>query len=155
MDDMRDLIAEFGLFAGLPKETIELAAGCAKNVAFDAGARILTEGHSAETFYLIRRGRASLQVRRPSGKAILIETLGPGSVLGLSWLVPPYRWHFDAVALEPVGAVAIDGACLRGKADADSSFGYGLLQRISQVLLERLQSTRERLLDVYGSDLSR
>jgi CRP/FNR family cyclic AMP-dependent transcriptional regulator len=154
MEEMHDLIGEFPLFSGLPKETIELAAGCAHNVAFDTGARILTEGHSADTFYLIRRGRVSLQVRKPSGKAIVIETLGPGSVLGLSWLVPPYRWHFDAVALEPIGAVAVDGACLRGKADADSSFGYGLLQRIAQVLLERLQSTRERLLDVYGSDLA-
>ena len=54
--------------------------------------------------------------------------------------------------MEPVGAIAIDGACLRGKADADPAFGYALLQRISTMLLDRLQSTRLRLLDLYGDD---
>ena len=41
--------------------------------------------------------------------------------------MPPYRWTFDARALETVGAVAIDGACLRAKAQADPAFGFALL----------------------------
>ena len=153
MEPMTELIAESPLFAGLPPATIELAAGCARNVAFGAGTRILTEGETAATFYLIRRGRVALQVRRPTGKPIVIETIGPKGILGLSWLVAPHRWQFDGVALEPVGAVAIDGACLRSKADDDPTFGYGLLQRISEVLLERLQATRTRILDIYGREL--
>ena len=49
-----------------------------------------------------------------------------------------------------VRAVAVDGACLRGKCDADPAFGYELMRRFSQVMLDRLQATRLRLLDVYG-----
>lgn len=154
MESMSDLIGESPLFAGLNPTAIELAAGCARNVTFEAGDRLLSEGEHADTFYIIRRGHAAIQVRRPSGKPIVIETLGPGKVLGLSWLVPPYRWHFDAVASERMGAIAIDGACLRRKADADADFGYSVLQRIAQVLLERLQATRTRLLDVYGRDVA-
>jgi CRP/FNR family transcriptional regulator, cyclic AMP receptor protein len=154
MESMSDLISNSPLFAGLDASAIELAAGCATNVAFESGTRLLSEGEDAETFYLVRRGHVAIQVRRPSGKPIVVETLGPGKILGLSWLVPPYRWHFDAVATEAVGAIAIDGLCLRGKADADPAFGYSILQRIAQVLLERLQATRTRLLDVYGRDLA-
>jgi CRP/FNR family transcriptional regulator, cyclic AMP receptor protein len=154
MESMSELIAESPLFAGLDPSAIELAAGCAKNVIFEPGSRMLIEGEAASTFYLIRRGRVSLQVRRPSGKPIVIETLGRGEILGLSWLVPPFRWNFDAVATEAVGAIAIDGLCMRGKADADPAFGYSILQRIAQVLLERLQAARTRLLDVYGRDLA-
>ncbi|MGA8295525.1 MAG: cyclic nucleotide-binding domain-containing protein [Acidimicrobiales bacterium] len=150
---MNELIAETPLFSGLGASAIDLAAGCATNVAFDEGERLLLEGEEADTFFLIRRGQVAIQVRRPSGKPIVIETIGPGKILGLSWLVPPYRWHFDAVATEPVGAVAIDGLCLRKKADEEPAFGYAILQRIAQVLLERLQATRTRLLDVYGRDL--
>ncbi|HMK11192.1 MAG TPA: hypothetical protein VK461_06405, partial [Acidimicrobiales bacterium] len=62
----------------------------------------------------------------------------------------PYRSHFDVVALEEVSAVALDGACLRGKCDEDPAFGYELTRRIAQVVIERLQATRMRLLDVYG-----
>jgi CRP/FNR family transcriptional regulator, cyclic AMP receptor protein len=154
MESMSELIAANPLFAGLDRSVVELASGCATNVAFEAGSRILDEGGDAETFYLIRRGHVMIQARRPNGKPIVIETLGPGKILGLSWLVPPYHWHFDAVAGDAVGAIAIDGLCLRNKADADPAFGYSILQRIAHVLLERLQATRTRLLDVYGSDLT-
>jgi hypothetical protein len=49
--------------------------------------------------------------------------------------------------------VALDGACLRGKCDQDPALGYALMQRVSAVLYERLQDTRIRLLDVYGSPM--
>ena len=46
--------------------------------------------------------------------------------------------------------VAFDAACLRGKADADPVLGYELMRRFIPVIVERLQATRVRLLDVYG-----
>jgi hypothetical protein len=46
--------------------------------------------------------------------------------------------------------VEFDGACLRGKCDADPQLGYVLLTRFTQVLVERLQATRFQLMDVYG-----
>ena len=79
-----------------------------------------------------------------------IETLEAGEVLGWSWLFPPYRWHFDARALSLVRATIFDGACLRGKCEEDAQLGYDLMSRFAQVVIERLQSTRLRLLDVYG-----
>jgi len=141
MEEMSDLIAKNSLFAGLPDSTIELAVGCAQNVAFEPGARILVEGEPADTLYLLRRGRVALQVQRPSGKPLVIETIGPNSVLGWSWLVPPSNCQ------------RYGGTSLRAKADADPVFGYALLKRISGVLLSRLQSTRVRLLDLYGHSL--
>jgi len=72
-------------------------------------------------------------------------------VLGWSWLFPPYRWHFDAHATTVVRATAFDGTCLRGKCDADPALGYELTSRFAQTLIERLQWTRLRLLDVYGN----
>ena len=49
-----------------------------------------------------------------------------------------------------MSAIAFDGACLRGKCEADHDLGYELMRRIAQVIIERLQATRLRLLDVYG-----
>ena len=46
--------------------------------------------------------------------------------------------------------IAFDGACLRGKCDADHELGYELMQRFAGVMLDRLQATRLQLLDVYG-----
>ena len=126
--------------------------GCARNVVFDAGALLLAEGEPADTLYLLRRGRVALEVHSPGRGTLVIETLDAGAAVGWSWLFPPYRWHFDARAIEPVGAVAVDARCLRDKADADPAFGYELMKRVSAVLLDRLQATRLRLLDLYGND---
>lgn len=149
-DDLAVLVAEHPLLAGLPGEVSQLVAGCARNVAFPAGHLILVEGEPANTLYLLRRGRVALEVNAPGRGPLEIEVLGVGSSLGWSWLFPPYRWHLDARALDPVGAIAVDAACLRGKAEDDPAFGYQLMKRVTSVLLERLQATRYRLLDVYG-----
>jgi CRP/FNR family cyclic AMP-dependent transcriptional regulator len=124
--------------------------GCAQNVHFREGEVLFRTGKPADTFYVIRKGRVNLEVHDPRHQAMVISTLGDGEVAGWSWLVPPYRWMFDARAVTPVSAVAFDGACLRGKCDEDPALGYALMQRVAQVMYERLQDARMRLLDLYG-----
>jgi CRP/FNR family transcriptional regulator, cyclic AMP receptor protein len=136
----------------LPPTAVEQVAGCSRNVAFAAGQLLLAEGDPADTLYLIRRGRVGIEVYAPGYGPVVIETVGPRGEVGWSWLFPPYRYHFDARAIEPVGAVAVDGICLRNKADAEPALGYALMKRVSGILLERLQATRVRLLDLYGSN---
>ena len=84
----------------------------------------------------------------------LTDALGraAGEVLGWSWLYPPYRWNFDARAVEPVRAFALDGNCLRAKCEADHDFGYELVKRFLQQVHMRLERTRLQLLDVYRAD---
>lgn len=146
-----DLVAAHPLFSGLPDSDVAMVAGCARNVVFEPGDLLFAEGGAADTFYLIRRGQVSIDVHAPGRGPVVIETRGPGDVVGWSWLVPPYQWTFDARAHDAVGAIAVDGACLRAKAQADPAFGYALLSRVSTELLARLQATRLRLLDLYGN----
>lgn len=150
MSSIDELVGVHPFAAGLSVEHLALMAGCAQNVAFDAGTLLCAEGESADTFYLLRRGHVSIEVHQAGRGPIVIETVGPGDAVGWSWLVAPFRWTFDARALDPVGALAIDGACLRAKSFEDATLGFALLSRVSQELLERLQATRIRLLDLYG-----
>lgn len=150
MRSIDELVGAHPFAAGLNAEHLALVAGCAHNVSLDAGAMLCVEGASADTFYLLRRGQVSIEVHQAGRGPIVIETVGPGDAVGWSWLVAPYRWTFDARALQPVGALAIDGACLRAKSLEDSALGFALLSRVTQELLERLQATRVRLLDLYG-----
>jgi CRP/FNR family transcriptional regulator, cyclic AMP receptor protein len=145
-----DLVSAHPLLAGLPGDAVANVAGCARNVAFERGSLLLAENDPADTLYLLRRGSVSIEIHAPGRGPIVIETVGPGAVVGWSWLVPPYRWRFDARAASAVGAVAVDGTCLRSKADADPALGYLLVQRVAAILVERLQMTRLRLLDLYG-----
>jgi CRP/FNR family cyclic AMP-dependent transcriptional regulator len=152
MQTLDEIVAESPVFQGLPQHQLQLIAGCAQNVGFEQGARLFREGEPADTFYLVRKGRVALSAHAPARGAVVIETLDPGEIVGWSWLFPPYVWHFDARAVDEVRAVAFDGACLRGKCEADPSLGYDLMSRFGSVMIDRLQHTRLRLLDVYGSN---
>lgn len=145
------LLADHELFAGLDPSTLALLSRCASNVAFAAGERIFAEGEPAERFWVIRRGRVALEVVSPGAGELTIETLGPGSVLGWSWLAPPYRWRFDAVCREGTGAVVFDVACLRARMESNPLVGYQLMSRFLPIMVDRLQATRLRVLDLYRS----
>lgn len=151
MRTLEDLLGESPVFAGLEPAHRALVAGCGRNVVVPAGQRLFREGERAETFYLVRSGRVALVIHVPRRGDLTVETIEAGDVLGWSWLFPPYTWHFDARAVEEVHAVAFDGACLRGKCDDDPVLGYELLRRFGKVMIDRLQHTRMRLIDVYGS----
>ena len=146
------LIHDAPIFHGMSPEAVELVSGCASNVRFADGEMLFREGDDAAVFYVIRHGRVALEMFVPSRGPVTIETVDAGEVIGWSWLFPPYRWHFDAQALGLVRATVFDAACLRQKCEQDTAFGYDLMGRFAQVLIERLQWTRLRLLDVYGNN---
>jgi CRP-like cAMP-binding protein len=150
METIDAVLRDVPVFAGLAPEQLGLIAGCGSNVRFAEGEVLFREGDPADTFYVLRHGSVALETFVPARGAITIETLEAGEVVGWSWLFRPYRWHFDARALSLVRATAFDGACLRGKCEDDPRLGYELMSRFAQVLIERLQWTRLRLLDVYG-----
>src|SRR5262245_45835913 len=151
MQSLEKVIAAEPFFAGLDPERMSLLAGCAGTVRFDAGATIFRQGDPADLFYVLRYGAVALETFVPGRGPVVIETLEAGEVLGWSWLFEPYRWHFDARALGVVRATGFDGACLRGKCEDDPVLGYELMGRFAQVVIERLQWTRIRLLDLYGN----
>ena len=155
METIETLLRASPVFERLQPDRLALVAGCASNVHFDQGAVIFREGDQADTFFLVRHGSVALEMFVPARGSAVIETIEAGDVVGWSWLFPPYRWHFDARALTPVRATSFDGACLRGKCNDDPALGYDLLSRFAQVLIERLQWTRLRLLDVYGDGRAR
>ena len=150
MEGLERIIREQPFFAGLAAEFCDLLCGCAANVRFEAGQYLFHEGRPADRFYIVRHGRVALELTAPGRGALTFQTASEGEIVGLSWLVPPYHWTYDARALGLVRAIALDAACLRGKCEEDHDFGYEMMKRFMPVLIQRLQATRLQMLDVYG-----
>jgi CRP-like cAMP-binding protein len=138
--------------AGLPEGTVDIIAGCARWATFDTGQLLLREGEPADTLHLVHRGRVVIEMHQPGDGGLSIETVGAGHVVGISWVSPPYRWQFDARALEPVTTMAVDVGQLRAELGRRPALGFALLDRLASVLAERLQSTRIRVLDLHRLD---
>ena len=154
MRTIADLVREMPIFEGLREEDLDLIAGCGSNSTFRDGEYLFHEGDEADVFYAIRSGTVALELAAPARPPLVIETLHEGDLLGWSWLFAPYRMRFDARAVGTVRTIAFDGGCLRGKCETDHDLGYELMTRFAAIIIERLQATRMRLLDVYGHPVS-
>lgn len=144
-------LAAFPVFGQLSDAEREVIASTARTVRFAAGERLFSEGHPARGCWLIHDGRVALDLAVPGRGQVVLQTLGPGDILGWSWLVPPYRWHFGATSVLPTVATELDTERLRTLAMQDPRFGYTLVLTLFEEVLQRLQATRARLLDLYAS----
>lgn len=146
-----DQLARFVPFARLSPAQRAAVALTARPVSYPEGTRLFDEGQDAKGCWLIQTGQVALQSDVPGRGPVTVHTLGPGDMLGWSWLVPPHHWHFTATARTPVTALALDTVALRALADGDPALGYPLLLGVLEAALARLQATRWRLLDLYRS----
>ncbi len=146
-----DLLIGFPPFDRLSPAHRAMVARMAMEVAFPPGATLFAEGAPAIGCWLIKSGQVALGTEVPGRGQVVVQTLGPGDILGWSWFVPPYSWQFTASAVTAVTAVELDTVQLRALAEADPAMGYPLSHALCEVIVARLQSTRSRLLDLYGN----
>jgi CRP/FNR family cyclic AMP-dependent transcriptional regulator len=149
--DLGGPLARFPALGQLSTGALAQIAAAARTVTFAPRERVFCEGEQAEGCWLLHDGRVALDIFIPGRGLVVVQTLGAGDVLGWSWLVPPYRWHFGATATEPTTATSLDTAQLRTLAEQDPAFGHALATTLFAAMLQRLQATRARLLDLYRS----
>jgi CRP-like cAMP-binding protein len=149
------IVADHPLFRGLSAGHVDTIAGDAALRHFAAGEVVLREGEPADTVRAVVAGLVAVELYVPGRGASTIDTVGPGDVLGLSWLFPPYRNEFDARVVEPTVVIDLDAARLRAACDADHSLGYEVLSAMAAVLVRRLRSARLRFLDLYDDERAR
>ena len=151
MTDLRTLMAGHRFFEGLDDVRLDTIASCGEVVELRAGAQLAREGEPADRFYAIRSGHVAVGSHLPHRGSVTVATVGPGEVLGWSWLLAPHRWHFDAVTIEPVSALAFDAARLRTAIAADDGLNLELTRRVAGVMSRRLAAARLQLLDLYAT----
>ena len=149
MEDLERVLKSHPFLADLAPEHVAFLVGCTKNLRFRAGEYLMREGEHEDTLFLIRQGTIAIEMPRPGGEAICIETLTAGDVLGVS-LMTDGAAHLDCRARESVVALAIDHACLRDKMATDDRFGHALSRRLLERVYLRLARLRLQSLDVYG-----
>ncbi|MGW5118564.1 cyclic nucleotide-binding domain-containing protein [Streptomyces noursei] len=143
------------LLEGLPPNGRERLLAFAHEVTIPEGDRIFEEGRAADQFWIIRTGSVNLDVRLAGRRPAVVDVLGPGDLLGWSWLVPPYRWRMGAEAFTLVRAHVFDATGVRALCEADPVLGLAVTRRVLDVVARRLSATRHRLIDPGGAGASR
>ena len=151
-----DLLRSHPFLDGLPVEQLDRLSYQAKRAIYHPGYHIFHEGGRADRFWLIREGEVTLEIDVPGRGQVIMDVVGPGMVLGWSWVNEPHRWHFGATARTQTLAVQFDAEGVQRLCDDDPALGYELTKRFMAVLIDRLQHTRQRLLELAdGRELPR
>lgn len=143
-------VADHPFFQGLGPELAKAAGDLAREIRFDTGEMIVRDGDPASSFYLVFYGKVALEIASAEKPHLTIQTVGPGEVLGWSWLVPPFLWRLDARALKPTQVLAIDGPPFREVLATQPEQGYRFLVKLLPIIAQRLENTQIQLLDIHG-----
>lgn len=151
MKDVEAIVRTHPFFQGMKASHLALISKGAAELRFERDQTLFTQGQPANRFFLIQEGIVALEAHEPGGCTSLVQVVGAGDVIGWSWLFQPFTWNLTGRALEPVKAVALDGANLLACAEENHDFGFELMKRVAQVLIHRLQATRHRLIEAEAA----
>lgn len=140
--ELAKYLAQHPVLKALTAEQSALIASFASVQQHAAQNLIFTHDRDADAFYIVQSGKVTIEVPSLGGEPMTIQTLGPDSILGWSWLLPPYRWLFDARAAAPTTVVAVDGKRLRDACDQDPALGYRVVKLFAALMAERLNAAR-------------
>jgi CRP-like cAMP-binding protein len=149
-----NLLAQHEFLRGLSERHRMILASGARPFTAKPGQVLAQEGERTHAFFLIRSGNVALESMFPDGDGLLIQTVGPGEVVGWSWLVPPHVWQFRCRAVDDVEGISFEAEWLRDLCERDQSLGYHLLKQLVTVMAQRLAGTRRHLAELSESPRS-
>lgn len=137
-------------FGDLEAEHREWLAEHATEAQFQDGQLLARHGDTADRFFLVLEGELVVEVPALTGPSLEVTRLGAGKIFGWSWLIKPYRWHFNARASGATRVLEFDGRAILERAEAESEFGYALLRRFSALMGMRLEAAQRKMMDQWA-----
>lgn len=150
MSDRAELLSLLeGVFGAVSTAACHRMASAAQMVEVPTAGRVFSEGGAADALYVVLSGTIQLGVHQ-AGRDLAVASVGPGELLGWSWLVPPHRWDFDAVAVSGARLSRIPAEVLRSVMQDDPADGAAIATVMLAVVGRRLRDTRIQLLDLFA-----
>lgn len=145
-----DYLSTHMFFSELSDDFLAHLCSDARTLAIKKGQVLFQQGERAEKFYIVLNGQISVQIPALMGPTLEIQALNKDQVLGWSWLISPYQWLFQAKAEENSEVLEFDGAHILARCEEDPEFGYELLKRFAALMSERLDSSRQKMMDEWN-----
>lgn len=118
------------LLSTLEPRHMEKLLGLAKEVRFGQGEVILRAGSKPDCLYFLLAGKIALEIVAPR-RCFVVQTVKAGNALGWSALMDRTAGDpLQARCLEPIRALAFEGAQLRAACESDPGFGYSMTKLV-------------------------
>ena len=148
--DIRAALQDLELFAAADEIVLASLAEGSELIEFSEHEWMFREHDPAEFIYLVVSGNVSLVTCRPVVGCRQLTELGPGELLGWSPLAQRPRLSASAVATEPVTLLKINLKTITQLKEQNPAFFCEFLQRVIEIVAQRLSATRVQILDMCG-----
>ncbi|MEZ5581756.1 MAG: Crp/Fnr family transcriptional regulator [Candidatus Competibacteraceae bacterium] len=147
---IKDYLSAQEFFSGLNPKYIGFLARSAGEQQIEPNQILFRPGEQAHHFYLIRSGSIIMEIPALTGPTLEVQSLGPDRILGWSWLIPPYKWSFQARAEQPSTLLVFDGDAVLARCEKEPRFGYELFKRFASLMSERLEVARKKMMSQWN-----
>jgi CRP-like cAMP-binding protein len=153
-----EVLRRWPFFAGLSQDHTKGLARVATEKAVDEGHFFFHEGDELGHFYLVLEGKIDVVIealdkdvehkiseqylRDLKTRDVVVRSLGPGDVFAWSALVAPHEATAGAKAVASCKVVEFDAVKLLDAFEEDCRFGYEVMQKMAQLIRQRLRDTR-------------
>ncbi len=133
----------YPLFAHQDATMLAKIASLAESKEVEAGYQLFFEGEVAKSLYLVLDGSVVLTMNmgaKGDQRIEELEPLGKGEVIGWSSIVEPHIYKMGAYIGKKSYLILFNGEELRILFDENPGFGYYFMQKLAEVIGDRLIS---------------
>ena len=143
-----DALKSSSLFSGFSDTQLEALAKLFEGEHLQAGETVFAQEDPADRLYVLLSGRVAIRFKPHDGEILTVTEIAPGGVFGWSAALGRRSYTSSAVCLEAGEALGLRGADLRRLCETQPDTGVVILERLAEVIAERLRSTHAQVVDL-------
>jgi len=143
---MIDALKRSSFFAGFDDQSLADIAAFARPRTFEAGQMIFDRDEEGREAYIIVRGRVRQGFEVSPGSEVWFLTGEPDDLFGFGALIAPRVRAMRAKASEQTEVIQLDAGALLEYLEAHPHFGFIFMERLAQVIYQRLNNSRLQIL---------
>ena len=142
------LLEALPLFQGLSAHDVQLLAERFTCVKYDEGDAIFAQGDPADHIYIVLAGNVAIRFKPEDDEMLTVTEVGKDGVFGWSSVLGRNKYTSCAICLDNVEALRIQGNVLRKLCKTHPETGVIILERLAEVIAERLRNTHEYVIEM-------
>jgi CRP/FNR family transcriptional regulator, cyclic AMP receptor protein len=143
-----DALKSSTLFSGFSDTQLDSLAKLFEGEHLQAGETIFAQDDPADRLYVLLSGRVAIRFKPHDGEVLTVTEIAPGGVFGWSAALGRRSYTSSAVCLEAGEALGLRGADLRRLCETQPDTGVVILERLAEVIAQRLRSTHEQVVEL-------
>jgi CRP-like cAMP-binding protein len=139
---------QISLFQGLNPVQASLLQPLMEPCEFPENTVVFEQGEAAQYLYILVRGEVLVRYKAYDGPVITVAHVGPGGIFGWSAALGRPMYTSGAICTADCQAYRITGRALHHLCNQNPDSGMIILERLADVIAERLSSTHSQVLEM-------